>query len=380
MRPPLLCACVSLATLLGCAPASVGSAPDSAVDVVDASGDAPLDDAATRDDAAVDAATRDIAAVDAATRDAGSDAASDPLGVSRDLRVIVEPSEHGAALVAAIRGARRSVHMTMYLLSARSIIDALVDAQRRGLEVRVVLNRTLPGGTAANGSSYDTLTQAGVAVRWAPSRFDFTHEKCVIVDGAEAWVMTMNATQAGIDTNREFLVVDREPDDVRDAEAVFAGDFAGAPIDRYAGRMVLAPLNAQARVVALVQTATRTLDIEAEELEDRTTARAIQARIAAGVAVRVVLSDGTPTASATRTLADLVAAGARIVTLHSPYVHAKAIVADGARAYAGSANLTYTSLTQNRELGVFFDTPDAVRAVADTLAADFAAGTAYTAP
>ncbi|GAC1500966.1 MAG: hypothetical protein NVS1B2_25850 [Vulcanimicrobiaceae bacterium] len=46
------------------------------------------------------------------------------------------------------------------------------------------------------------------------------------------------------------------------------------------------------------------------------------------------------------------AAGVPIVSLDSPYIHAKAIVADGLRAYVGSANFTTGSLQYNRELGL----------------------------
>jgi phosphatidylserine/phosphatidylglycerophosphate/cardiolipin synthase-like enzyme len=35
-----------------------------------------------------------------------------------------------------------------------------------------------------------------------------------------------------------------------------------------------------------------------------------------------------------------------------PYIHAKAIVVDGARAYVGSENLSTQSLDRNREVGI----------------------------
>jgi phosphatidylserine/phosphatidylglycerophosphate/cardiolipin synthase-like enzyme len=42
-------------------------------------------------------------------------------------------------------------------------------------------------------------------------------------------------------------------------------------------------------------------------------------------------------------------------------MHAKMLIADGARAYVGSANLTDTSIHYNLELGVFLDHPETVR-------------------
>ena len=62
-------------------------------------------------------------------------------------------------------------------------------------------------------------------------------------------------------------------------------------------------------------------------------------------------------------------------------IHAKALVADGARAYVGSENFTGGSLGYNRELGVIFDEADnagQVTKVDSTILSDFNAGSAYS--
>lgn len=188
--------------------------------------------------------------------------------------------------------------------------------------------------------------------------------------------MTMNATVTSPTANREYLAVDRDPTEVADAERIFAGDFAGTPITSYAGPLVVAPLNAQARIYALLAGAAHTIDVEDEELSDRETVNALVAAAGRGVRVRVVLSDGTRSAAGQTALTNLRTAGIPVHALSSPYVHAKAIVVDGASAYVGSENLTYASLTGNREVGIVTTLPAAVSTVASTIAADFAAGTA----
>jgi phosphatidylserine/phosphatidylglycerophosphate/cardiolipin synthase-like enzyme len=293
------------------------------------------------------------------------------------LRVIVEPSDGGAGLVAAISAATASVHMTMYLLTSREVIDALVARHRAGVEVRVVLNQTFPSGTStSNDSAYTQLTSAGIPVHWAPSAFTLTHEKCVILDGREAWIMTMNATLTSPTSNREFLLIDDEPAHVADAERIFEGDFAGSPITSYAGPLVLAPTDAAAPIHALIAGALHTIDVEDEELSDRDTVAALVGAAGRGVRVRVVLSDGTRTAAGDTAVSNLRAAGIPVHTVSTPYIHAKAIVVDGARTFVGSENLTFASLTMNRELGVIFSQADVVSTVASTIASDFASGTA----
>src|SRR5688572_8889937 len=53
----------------------------------------------------------------------------------------IQPSDLGAALINAIRGAKTSVHMTMYLLTNDDAIDALGDLKQAGKDVKVVLNQ-----------------------------------------------------------------------------------------------------------------------------------------------------------------------------------------------------------------------------------------------
>lgn len=343
----------------------------SSVDTLDAGMDPAGDDAST---AALDAF---VPATDASAPATDAPMASDAGHAATALRIVVEPSDGAAGLVAAIESATSSVHVTMYLLTSHDVIDALVARHAAGVDVRVVLNRTFPSGTTTNNDgAYATLTGAGIPVHWAPSTFTLTHEKCVIVDAREAWIMTMNATVTSPTSNREYLAVDRDPTEVADAERIFAGDFAGTPITSYAGPLVVAPLNAQARIYALLAGAAHTIDVEDEELSDRDTVNALVAAAGRGVRVRVVLSDGTRSAAGQTALTNLRTAGIPVHALSSPYVHAKAIVVDGASAYVGSENLTYASLTGNREVGIVTTLPAAVSTVASTIAADFAAGTA----
>jgi phosphatidylserine/phosphatidylglycerophosphate/cardiolipin synthase-like enzyme len=58
-------------------------------------------------------------------------------------------------------------------------------------------------------------------------------------------------------------------------------------------------------------------------------------------------------------------------------VHVKSIVVDGARAYIGSENLSYTSLSKNREVGLGVTDAAAITSIAHTFDADWAAATPF---
>lgn len=293
---------------------------------------------------------------------------------SDSVTVIVEPSDNGAALLGAIQGAKTSVHMTMYLLTDSAITNALVARKQAGLDVKVVLNQTFPTGSGSNQGAYDTLKAAGVGVVWAPSSFTYTHEKCVLIDGAVAWIMTMNTTYTALTSNREYLAVDTHATDVAEAEAIFAADHAGTTWSP-SGSLLVSPVNSRDRLVAFIGTAKSTVDLEDEELSDTKIVLALTTAKSAGVAVRVVLSDAPPSSSQTTAIASLKQHKVPVVVTHTPYIHAKAIVVDGSSAFVGSENFTTGSLLYNREVGLTFSEASEVKKVADAVSTDFSNGT-----
>jgi cardiolipin synthase len=288
--------------------------------------------------------------------------------------IVVEPTDKAQALLSAIQAAKKSVHMTMYLLNDKRFINALIAQKTAGLDVKVILNKTFPMNAGTNTAAYNALQAGGVPVVWAAATFTLTHEKSVVIDGQSAWIMTMNLENTS-SQNREFLALDVDLPDVQEADALFAADFAGTPYVP-SGFLLIAPINARDRILELIQAAKTTIDLEGEELSDYKIVNALAAAQKAGVKVHVVVADNTPSASQTTAVAQLKTAGVAVVKVATPYIHAKAVVADGAQAYVGSENFTTGSLQYNRELGLITTNPPAVKVVGQTIAADFASGTA----
>jgi phosphatidylserine/phosphatidylglycerophosphate/cardiolipin synthase-like enzyme len=266
--------------------------------------------------------------------------------------------------------------MTMYELTAPDVIAAMIARHRAGIDVRAVLNADFaPSSTNFNQSAFSKLTAAGISVVWAPTTFTFTHEKCVVIDGASAWIMTMNATKTSATQNREYLAVDTIAADVAEAEAQFAADFTHQSYTP-AGNLLVAPVNARSGLATLFGSAQQTIDFEVEELSDPGVATELCAAAARHVTVRGALSTQAPSLAGQHAQQQLKSCGVPLVTFSKLTLHAKAVVVDGARAYVGSANFSTTSLDQNRELALVTNVATAVATVKTTIDADIAAGSA----
>jgi phosphatidylserine/phosphatidylglycerophosphate/cardiolipin synthase-like enzyme len=325
------------------------------------------------------------------TPDAKPGSPDGPTG-SSNVTVIVEPNgQSGNELLAAINGASSSIYMTMYEIDDSRIISALVARKKAGLDVQAILD----GSSTTMGwnkTAHDDLLAAGVSVVWSSSAFNYTHEKTFIIDGSEAWIMTMNCNTSSPKDNREYLARDTNAADIAEATAIFKADHAHQSITP-SGALVVAPTNARPDLVALVDSSTSTVDIEDEEFSDTYSTGVVNAVVRAakrGVAVRVVIANQTLNAAMQQANSSVKTAGGRIVmtgptsgngTPSDPYIHAKAIVVDCsgttcARGFVGSENLTAGSLGYNRELGVELSDPTELAKIETAIDTDFANGKA----
>jgi cardiolipin synthase len=261
--------------------------------------------------------------------------------------MLVEPRDGPRGVVRLINRAQTSIFVEIYILSDSRIMHALERASAQGVLVYVLLEPHPYGLASQPLGVAERLRAAGIRVRWSRPGFVYTHAKTIVVDDRIAVISTANFSRSAFTHNREFLLIDRRPRDVRAISAIFRADW-----DRLSTRindddLLISPDNSRSKLVRLIESARRHLDIYAEEVADGRMERLLAGVRARGVIVRVLL----PIAS-TPGARWLVAHGVAVRALASPYIHAKAIIVDGREAFVGSENLSSTSLDHNRELGI----------------------------
>jgi len=288
--------------------------------------------------------------------------------------LLVEPQAGYGVVDRFVAGATRSVDVTMYELADPVFEQALAEDAARGVAVRVLLDSAYHGGEV-NQEADTWLTSHGVAVRWANSSEIF-HQKTITVDGTESLIATFNLVSRYEATSRNFGYFDADPADVAAIVATFDQDWTGAPpgpAPSGSGDLIWSP-GATSRLVALIGSATGSLDVECEELSDPSILDALLAAAERHVQVRVVAEADPGLSSA---LGELVAAGAKVVTYPATgplYIHAKLLVVNGSVLWIGSENFSVASLVDNRELGVVISDPSVVQQAAQVFSSDFAGG------
>src|SRR5689334_459930 len=272
---------------------------------------------------------------------------------SGTLRVLSEPQAGLSAIYKLINGAKSSIDLTMYTLRDTTAEDDLTAAAKRGVNVRVILDRHLE--KKFNTASYGFLSSRGVHVTWAPAGTTY-HQKTLTVDDKTSAIMTANLNSEDYPTTRDFLVIDTSKADVAAVVATFNADFAHKKVTPPEGAdLVWSPTNSQAAILAVINSAKHTLAVENEEMDDDVITSALEAAARRGVSVEITMTAESDWNSA---FSALVKAGAHVRTYKDStkviYIHAKAVVADAGSSaeqmYVGSENFSSASLRHNREL------------------------------
>ncbi len=276
--------------------------------------------------------------------------------------VFVGPQQWEQSIEDAIDSASTSLDVQMYLFTVTDIATHIISAQQRGVAVRVLLDPHEP-----NSVVQAKLTAANVPNHTDPTYFTFAHAKYMIIDKDTAVILSGNFNAGAVDTTdvngeRNYGFLDHDLDDVADLQAIYESDWAAAAEpDLSCTRLIVSPINSKDRIIAHVNTAMSTLDIEVLYLDDTDVQNAVLAAATRGATVRIILSD--PSKNPQNTAVQKMFNGKGITTkiLLTNYLHTKMIQADGV-ALVGSENMSENSLTMNREVGalIFESEPAAI--------------------
>jgi phosphatidylserine/phosphatidylglycerophosphate/cardiolipin synthase-like enzyme len=118
-----------------------------------------------------------------------------------------------ATIVHTIDGARRSILVQAYELTSRPIVNALVSAHRRGVDVRVIVDYGQLHDRRYHNEANEVrlLRAAGIPVLVDRPRNGLMHDKVMIIDGNTVITGSFNYTYRAEHNNVENLVVIHDP-------------------------------------------------------------------------------------------------------------------------------------------------------------------------
>jgi cardiolipin synthase len=284
--------------------------------------------------------------------------------MSRSL--VVLPDDSAQPIIDAIHEATKSLRIKMFVFSDPTLLGAVIDAHRRGVKVRVMLNPARRSGEAENEESRKTLTQAGVEVIDSNPVFDLTHEKSMVVDDRVAFVKSLNWETKNLTETRDYAVITDDKREVGEVIDCFEADWSRKSFDPGEhAHLIWCEGNGRDKIAEFIDQAKHTLFLQNERYQDAIIIEHLVRAKVRGVKVHVMarpphtlkkekLVEGV---GGLRIMDDV---GIKVHKLKHLKLHAKMLFADGVRAIVGSINLAPGSFDSRRELAIEVHDDDVV--------------------
>lgn len=139
-------------------------------------------------------------------------AASHPTTVASGRAIDVGFSPEGSAetlVVKLIGTAKQSIRVSAYAFTSPRVVRALLEAQRSGVDIKVVVDHKENTSADHSGkarAALNLLVEAGITVR-TNDRYAIHHDKFIVVDGAHVETGSFNYTDAAARRNSENALV-----------------------------------------------------------------------------------------------------------------------------------------------------------------------------
>jgi cardiolipin synthase A/B len=292
-------------------------------------------------------------------------------------RLIVLPDDTAQAILDPINSAAHSLNIRMFLFTDKSLLAAVIAAQRRGVRVRVMLNPARRDGTSDNEVTRKALLAAGVNVRDSNSAFAVTHQKSMVIDGRIGVIESLNWELRDLTETRDYAVETTKKAVVEEMVRCFDADWEERSFKpKPESDLIWCPDNGRQRISDFIDSARETLWLQNERYQDMVIIERLVRAARRGVRVHIMsrplhklkkkkLFEG---ASGLRIVHDV---GAKVRTLQNLKLHGKIVIADEERAIVGSINLSPGSFDDRRELAIETSSSHVVKRLVKTAAHDW---------
>jgi cardiolipin synthase len=281
--------------------------------------------------------------------------------------LIVLPDDTAKAIIEPINAAKHALNIRMFLFTDPMLLDAVIAAKHRGVNVRVMLNPARRDGKSDNEKASKTLIGAGIKVRDSSPEFALTHQKSMVIDNAVGFIESLNWETRDLTETRDYAVVTTDKLEVAEMVKCFDADWTHKSFQPHQdSRLIWCPNDGRERIAAFIDGAKKTLWLQNERYQDtviierlvRAVNRGVNVHIMARPAHKLKKNKLVEAIGGLRIMHDV---GAKVHTLKHLKLHGKMLLADETRAIVGSINLTPGSFDARRELAIETDAKHLVK-------------------
>lgn len=268
-------------------------------------------------------------------------------------------------MIDMIDASEKRAWVAVYTFTLPGFREALMRAQKRGVDVRVILERFPFWNTSLNRETQLFLQKNKIPLHQSGEKqFAFMHAKYMLFDND--WIIeTANWTRASFSSNREFFLQGRDHEIYKNLEAIFLADFEGGKWISADIRLLAWPTNARERLTDFLEGTEKTIDIYAPSFSDAGLLTTLAQLCYRDKTIRLLLADYDNDNQQKPDYGRCI----QVRTMKKS-LHAKSIIRDSQSAFLGSFNYTKNSLENNREIGLFISW-EVVKSISQSFESDW---------
>jgi cardiolipin synthase len=274
------------------------------------------------------------------------------------VKLIIEPADGVAPILAALKGARKSIEIAIFRFDRPDLEKALIAAAARGVRVTALIAFANRGGERSLRKLELRFLAAGILVARTADDLIRYHGKYILIDRRALYVLSFNFTRIDIDHSRGFGLVTSRLEHVKEAARLFKADCTRIQYASKTDTFVVSPANSRQALGTFLKHAKKQLLIYDPKIADKEMLGILRERAKAGVEIKVIgQALGKPPFEAKK--------------LPGMRLHTRTIVRDRRQAFIGSQSLRTAELDGRREVGLIVQDLQAVKKVIDTFESDW---------
>ncbi|MDD3144840.1 MAG: phosphatidylserine/phosphatidylglycerophosphate/cardiolipin synthase family protein [Candidatus Gracilibacteria bacterium] len=272
-------------------------------------------------------------------------------------------------LVEKINNAEKYVYIEVYMLTETRIRESLIKAKKRGIDIKVIMEKDPYLAYSINNKTYDEFQKNNIDVVWSNTKnYSLNHTKLILIDGLNI-ISTGNLTYSTFTQNRDFFVFIKDNDLNEKLIGIFKDDFTGIKKTIYDKNLVVSPSISREKILKLLDSANNDVKIYMQYFsDDEINNKLIEIRKKKKINISAVIPK---TAVDDENTKILIKNGINIKEIPKYKMHAKTILIDEKYLLIGSINFSNYSIDKNREIGIIIENRKIISKFLDIFKNDF---------
>lgn len=264
-------------------------------------------------------------------------------------------------LVLKINKAEKKVYVEVYIFTEKRLKKALIDAKKRWLDVKVLLEKNVYMAWNLNKDTFEDFKKVWIDVSyWDDKDYSLNHTKLILID-EEFVLSTWNYSYSTFKYNREFFIFWKNKEIYEVLLNIFDLDFTWNKNYIYHNNLVLSPYYSRYKMEYLINNAKKSLKIYVLNFWDKNMHDLIIKAKKRWVDIEIVFPSSEKVDSNTEEINKFKSEWIKIYQLKKPEIHAKAILTDEKYLYIWSINFSEASMDKNREIWLLISNNDIIK-------------------